>query len=70
MADGFCALCPKQYRVVVAGNPYPVKYACAGCKKDEIGKVENIDYNYDLGENKKYNIRKTQLKDDIYGKTI
>ena len=35
-----------------------------------MGKVKNIDYNYDLGENKKYNIKKTQLKDDINGKTI
>ena len=33
-------------------------------------KVENIDYNYSLGENKKYHIYKTQIKKSIHGNVI
>lgn len=70
VADGFCSLCPKQYRIADKEYPLPVKLASAGVKKDIIIKVAHQDYNYDLGENKKYHIRKTTLKESVNGKVI
>lgn len=68
VADAFCSLCPKQYRIVK--DKKVVKCASAGVKKEMIINVANQDYNFDLGENKKYHIIKTTLKESINGKVI
>lgn len=67
VADAFCCLCPKQYRLVKGKEI--VKLASAGVKKDLMKKVKNQDYNYDLGNNK-YKIIKRQLKRSINGNVI
>ena len=67
--SGYCSLCPKQYRIVDKKGKI-IKFACAGVKRKMMEKVANIDYNYSLGENKKYRIYKTQLKKSIHGNVI
>lgn len=64
--DGFLALCPKQYRIVKSGAPYPLKIACAGVKKALMYLIKNQNYNYNLTDI----LTKTTMINGLYGKVI
>ena len=67
--SAYCALCPKQYRITDFQGEI-LKFASAGVKRNLMQKVKNIDYNYNIGSNKKYRLYKTQIKKSIHGNVI
>lgn len=70
IGDGFCSLCPKQYRIVQIKKDKPLKLASAGIDKVLMSNVSNQDYNFDLSSNTLYHITKKKLINSKYGKVI
>ena len=70
VADGFCCLAPKQYRLVIKNEAKPIKFASAGVGKAVMLEVRNQHYNYELTSNILYSIKKKKLKNSYFGKII